>query len=389
MTSPLRLRGTTWDHVRGSAPLFALSRQPKLNIEVDWHVRSLHAFGAMPIRELADDYDLLVIDHPSVGDGAREQIILPMDDLVSSKQLADLADNSVGPSWESYLVDGRPYALPIDAAGHVSAWRPDLISQDRLPATWANVAQFAQVSADLRGATKKYAVALPLVALDVSCLVMTLLAGAGAKPFLTDDAVADRHILIEVLEFLHHISKLVHPESFDWNPIRLLERMSESDEIGYVPALFGYSNFSQASFAPNIIGFDDIPSWKGLPSRGLIGGAGIAVSAASKHPERAATFAAYLCSPVVQSGQYFTRGGQPAHRAAWVSEACNEASMNFFSRTLDGLDRGYLRPRSPGFTPFQELLGEVALEKAIIGGDAHRAAAIIDGEWAKLRNSLK
>ena len=65
----ITLRGITWDHPRGYAPL-AASVAPYAqahSVRVEWERRSLKDFGDAPLPELARDYDLLIIDHPHVG----------------------------------------------------------------------------------------------------------------------------------------------------------------------------------------------------------------------------------------------------------------------------------------------------------------------------------
>ena len=97
----------------------------------------------------------------------------------------------------------------------------------------------------------------------------------------------------------------------------------------------------------------------GASRGGILGGAGVAISASTKHPAAAAVYAAYVAGSEVQRGVYFTAGGQPGHRAAWLDEAVNAASSNFFQDTLDALDRAYLRPRYMGFMQVQERSGEL------------------------------
>ena len=51
----------------------------------------------------------------------------------------------------------------------------------------------------------------------------------------------------------------------------------------------------------------------------------------------------------------FSRGGgQPGHRAAWLSPEVNAAASNFFLDTLETLDNAYLRPRYNGFVHVQD-----------------------------------
>ena len=66
----IRLRGSTWNHVRGYAPLVATAKTYQLThpeVAIHWDKRSLQDFADLPVETLAEAYDLVMIDHPSVG----------------------------------------------------------------------------------------------------------------------------------------------------------------------------------------------------------------------------------------------------------------------------------------------------------------------------------
>ena len=70
----LSLRGMTWDHARGYDPMVATSAAYAAahpGVTITWEKRSLQAFADRPIGEMAETYDLMVIDHPHVGEVAR------------------------------------------------------------------------------------------------------------------------------------------------------------------------------------------------------------------------------------------------------------------------------------------------------------------------------
>ena len=58
---------------------------------------------------------------------ARSGHLMPFDGMGRDDDLATLAAQSVGASHPSYEFDGRQWALAIDAATPVAAYRPDLI----------------------------------------------------------------------------------------------------------------------------------------------------------------------------------------------------------------------------------------------------------------------
>src|SRR5579863_6149498 len=82
------LRGMTWDHPRGFDPLQAGAQvwREQTGVEVSWERRSLQDFESFPIQTLARQYDLIVIDHPHVGQITREQCLLPLDGVVRGNE---------------------------------------------------------------------------------------------------------------------------------------------------------------------------------------------------------------------------------------------------------------------------------------------------------------
>ena len=136
----ITLRGITWDHPRGLAPMQATAAawEREHGVRVEWTARSLHAIGAQPIEELAAHYDLLVVDHPFAGVAARTGLVLALDQHLPPAFLKEQAAQSVGLSHPSYHYEGHQWALAIDAAAQVSSYRPELLERlgAAVPRTW-------------------------------------------------------------------------------------------------------------------------------------------------------------------------------------------------------------------------------------------------------------
>jgi multiple sugar transport system substrate-binding protein len=141
--------------------------------------------------------------------------------------------------------------------------------------------------------------------------------------------------------------------------------MVGTDDIAYCPLLFGYVSYSGAAPGRNLR-FGPIAAGPAGRAGGVLGGAGLAVSARCEHAEAAARYAEFVASPQVQKGLYVSSGGQPADRRAWLDSAVNDATGDFFSRTLASLDRSYLRPRYDGFVDLQESAGQL-LQSCVLG----------------------
>src|SRR5262245_24466404 len=114
----------TWNHPRGYDPMVACSHiwAEKTGVTVVWAKRSLQDFETYPVEELAKTYDLIVIDHPHVGQITKEGCLAPLDVPGRETEQQQLRDASVGSSYESYEWQGRQWAFPIDAATQVQAF---------------------------------------------------------------------------------------------------------------------------------------------------------------------------------------------------------------------------------------------------------------------------
>ena len=93
--------------------------------------RSLHQFGHADIETLADNFDLLVIDHPMAGDAQATEALTELLPLLSQDDVNDLRDDTIGPSFLSYMYHGSLYALPIDAAAPAASLRLALTTSPR------------------------------------------------------------------------------------------------------------------------------------------------------------------------------------------------------------------------------------------------------------------
>ena len=293
------------------------------------------------LASLVADYDLLVIDHPHIPIAAEERLLLRLDGVGHDEDLAKLAGQSVGRSHVSYSHAGHQWGLATDAAAQVAAYRPDLIAEP--PRDWQGVLELA----------RNGRVLWPFKPVDAYSSLITVAANNGTPPmtsdgiFLADDAAA------EALELLRELASLVPVDNAGVNPIEVADVMASGDRYAYCPLLFGYTNYSRVGFRQNRLRFVDIPSRGNGVNGSLLGGAGIAVSSATRHPEEAIDYAFWLDSAGVQEGVYYDGGGQPGNAVAWESDRTNADSLDFFRGTRATLDGAYLRPRFSGYIDFQ------------------------------------
>lgn len=362
----IELRGITWDHTRGYLPLVATAqRYSELHpeIAIAWQKRSLQQFADQSLAGLVEQFDLLVIDHPSIGMAAENILLAPLDEHLPPAFLDEQAGASVGKSHQSYSFCGHHWALAIDAAAPVSGWRPDLLARAgaAVPRTWAELLDLAR-----RGL-----VAFPGIPIDSLMHFFMMCIGLGEAPFAQPDKLVSEDIGVKALEMLRSLAALVSPECAHRNPIRTWEHLAAGDSVCFCPFAYGYSNYARAAYAEHplevggLIAIDDRHG-----CRSTLGGAGLAVSARSRHIYEAVEYCRFVASPGCQRGLYFTSGGQPGHRSAWLDAETNRVSHEFFRNTLPTLDEAWLRPRWNGYLDFQERAGEIVYRYLWTGGIA-------------------
>lgn len=347
------LRGLTWDHPRGKAGLEATAdsyHRIHPGVEIRWDARSLREFGDQPLEKVVKSYDMIIVDHPFIGSIAGSGDMVPLDSVVPAEFLAEQERYSVGPSFRSYAFAGHQWALAVDGAAQVSAYRPDLFKAP--PNEWGQVVRLVEDNKIRRR------VATPLTPIDAISSFLTLCANAGNPAFQGGHAT-DAPVGKAALRILRTLARGGHPDSLTLDPPKTLEMMSQTDEIFYSPLMYGYSNYSRHGFRDRIVKFVDIPSSGSGPSGSNLGGAGLAVSSASKNIEHCANYAVFVASAGTQRGIYFEAGGQPAHAAAWEDPHVNSKSSNFFYDTRKTMEKAYLRPRYDGYPQLQVEAGEL------------------------------
>jgi multiple sugar transport system substrate-binding protein len=359
----IELTGITWNHTRGYLPMVATAQrfsEVHPDVSITWHKRSLQQFADAPLANLAARFDLLVIDHPSIGEAAHENLLLPLDEHLPTAFLADQATNSAGGSHASYAWEGHPYALAIDAATPICGFRPDILTRANAepPQTWD----------DLLALARRGLVTAPAIPID-SLMNLFMLANAlGAEPFTDSGEVISSWEGAEALRLLRELVQLSAPGSLEQNPIRTWQLLADSDSVAHCPFAYGYSNYSRPGYVAHPLSVGGLVTLNGVRLRSTLGGAGLAISRACAHRDIALAYAQFVADPLTQRTLYFSSGGQPGHRAAWLDPAANAATNNFFANTLPTLDTAWVRPRFPGFIAFQDAASNLVHHYLVHGG---------------------
>ena len=361
MNKQITLKGITWNHSRGFLPMVATAQrfsELHPHVHITWEKRSLQAFADFSIQELAESFDLLVIDHPWAGFAAKTKSIVPLDNHLTKEYLKDQEINSVGASYESYHYDNHQWALPIDAATPVAASRPDLLN--KLPKSFEDLLRLADEGL----------VAFAGIPIDILMNFYTFCCSLGEDPCQTEEKVISSEIGIQALKMYRELAVKIDPANFNRNPIQVYEAMTATDEIAYCPFAYGYSNYSRNGYARKTLHFHDMISLDGKTHlRSTLGGTGLAISSTCENLDIAAQYAAFVGSPSCQHSLYFESGGQPGHLTAWENGEVNRQSLNYFANTLPALKRAFLRPRYHGSMFFQDHAGDIVRNYLMKGGN--------------------
>lgn len=346
------LRGCSWDHPRGHAPMVATAeRYGELSggeVSVQWTPRSLREFGMTPLEELAAQFDLIVMDHPHIGAVAESGCAVALDTVLDGAVLEAIGRDSPGRSHESYHYDGHQWGLAIDAACQASAWRADLLA--RPPRSWVEVLELSSHGGVL----------WPLCDVDAAASLLTLAASFGHEAARGTTELVERNAGRAALALMRDVAARSDPQCLGCNPIDALELMTTTDRFVYAPLLFCYVSYSRRAGAGPRVRYGPIPGTGRAAGTGtLLGGAGIVVSAASAAPREAVAYAAYVASAEVQCGEYFASGGQPAHAAAWSDPDLDRRAGGFFSDLSPVIGSSWTRPRWPAFAAFQNEMIEL------------------------------
>jgi multiple sugar transport system substrate-binding protein len=369
------MRGMTWNHPRGYDPLVTASAawQERTGQEIAWDKRSLQDFESYPVEDLARQYDLIVIDHPHVGQVAESGCLLPLDNAVDAAALAEIAVGSVGGSYESYHWAGHQWALPVDAAAQVQAWVPS-----RIAAPVRDWSDLAALFADGRAS-------LPLRPPHSLMSLFTLCGLTGVTLDTTTDTLFPAEAA-RAYALLAALSRQVDRAAFEMDPIALFEAMADpGSRIAVAPLIYGYVNYAIAGFRPETIHFADIPALAHGPSGSALGGTGLAVSAYSSDPAGAAAFAAWASSGAVQRDLIAPHGGQPGHADAWEADSVNAATHDFYRATRATLDHAWLRPRHDGYMAFQHAASERINQALLTDEPAEQAIAALNALYGTSR----
>ncbi|OCJ14429.1 hypothetical protein A6U87_26095 [Rhizobium sp. AC44/96] len=356
------IKALTWDHPRGYNALAAASQSLELSgsgLEITWDKQPLEGFESHPITELCAQYDLVVMDHPHVGEAVRAGCLQSLEEVFGTDYVAQLGRNSIGPSLASYRFSNRHWALPLDAATQVMARRADIVATE--PVTWDDVRRLS---------AKTGKVALSLAGPHAILNFLSVCVSLGEPPALGDpEQLVSVEIGVEAFDLLKELASRSPLSVRAKNPIGILEHMATHEDVVLCPLIYGYVTYA-APTNGKPLAFTDAPRL-GIGGRpgSVLGGTGIGITSRCQVSGPLKSHLKWLMSEETQARFIPAHDGQPSSRAAWHDAAVNSRWGNFYAGTFDTLENAYVRPRHNGYIAFQEA-ATIALRESFENGDA-------------------
>jgi len=360
------LRGLTWDHPRGYVVLDALAADAGDELpSVRWDRQPLEGFESRPLRTLRDAYDLLIVDHPGLGEAVRDGALRPLDELLSAAELAACAAVSAGRSYASYHLDDRQWALPADAAAQVAVCRTDLLGER--PTTWADACRVA------RAHRTALCLGGPHALLMFSAICVSLGAPPASTPPDNTGTFADPEAGAEAAAVMADLLAHADPALAARNPIAVLDAMAADGGPAYCPLVYGYITYQRPRPGARALAAFDAPAGPGGIGS-VLGGTGIAVTRSCTRLSAARELLLRVVSQDVQVRRYAELGGQSADRRAWLDPAADASAGGFYAATRATIEAAWVRPRFAGYVEFQAA-ASAALRDGLLGGEPPAALA--------------
>lgn len=359
-------QGLTWDHPRGYNALAAAAASldpARDGLALAWDKHSLEGFEAHPIADLCRRYDLIVLDHPHVGEAVAGDGLVPLEELFGAGEIAAWGRDVIGPCLASYRYAGRHWALPLDAATQVMAYRPDLIDGPP-PQTWEQVLDLSA----------RHPVALSLAGPHAALSFQSICTALGEAPAEADpDLFIGQEVGKAALDLMARLAATSPAPVAGLNPIGILGHMAAHDDVALCPLIYGYVNYTRPLPGCRPLRFADAPrQGQGGRPGSTLGGTGIGISRRAPITPALLNHLRWLMSPAVQAGFIPNHAGQPSLRSAWADEGVNAHWGDFYCATAATLEAAYIRPRHPGAIAFQAAASAL-IRRAVEDGRSHRA----------------
>jgi multiple sugar transport system substrate-binding protein len=371
----VRFHGLTWDHPRGFNALAAAAGQIAPPGLLAWKKQPLEGFESDPIGGLAARFDLIVLDHPHVGEAVALDCLRALDAVFSAEELSVWRAGTVGTAMASYEWQGSQWALPLDFATQVAARRADLAPD--LPDTWDDVLRLSV----------RAPVALSLAGPHALMCFFSLALSFGKEP--GGDQLVDDETGIAALNMLAQLQAHAPTGSESLNPIGLLETMATSNAIAYVPLVYGYVNYASPAGDRRPVAFGDAPLGPSGRRGSVLGGTGIALTKRASATPELLDHVRWLMGEEAQVRFIPEHDGQPSARRAWRDDAVNRLWRDFYRNTLATAEQAWLRPRYDCYIRFQTEAAALIRDGLAEGVSSRTTLMKLREAWRRSRRSAR
>ena len=371
--SGAQYRGLTWDHPRGYNALAAAADVS--GGWLHWDKQPLEGFESHPIGELAARYDLLVLDHPHIGEAVAQDCLRPLEDFFTPDELARWAAQTIGPAMRSYDWAGGHWALPLDVATQVAVYRPDRVIE--APRSWDDVVRLSE------RLPVAIAVAGPHAALHFLALCVALGEAPGGDHLVGDAAAG------EALGLMQRLYDRAPKRAANLNPIGLHEAMASDEDIALVPLVYGYADYANPSAGGRRLAFAEAPMGPNGHRGSVLGGTGIAISAHAAPDLRLLDHLRHLMQEETQIGFMPAHRGQPSARAAWKDAGVNARYGQAYVSTLETTEGAWVRPRFDGWIAFQAKASALVRAFLETPSGVETTIATLRHEWSRARAAAR
>lgn len=355
-----RLRGLTWGHRRAIEPLRASAEvfRQRSGVEVEWRVRSLQEFEHQSFEEAVRSTDLIVFDHPHIGDVVSKDLLRPLQEIVGDHLPLDDRTLFVGASLASYQAWGATWAVPVDGATIHSVYRADLLAavDACAPVTWRE-------SIDLLHRLRRAGMTGLLAArghhllLTMASLMGNIGApwrgGAHARSIALDrDALGTAIDLVEEALAAGDRARSLASDAIDVH-----EALAREPHAAFCPAAYGYATYGEAGLWPHRLAFGPFPGSAPVACAAtVLGGAGVGITRACSDLNAAARYLVHLWQPSTQLTVFAASSGQPARTEAWCDPVVDSRFNGFFSSARATIEAASVRPRFAGYPVVEQEL---------------------------------
>lgn len=354
------LRGLTWGHRRAIEPLRASAAafKAETGIEVDWRVRSLEDFEHQSFAQAVKTTDLIVFDHPHLGDVVTGNLLLPLHPLLGDEVALGEATSFIGQSLVSYRANGDTWAVPVDGATIHAVFRPDLMQalDVEVPRRWADAIALMK-----RAKRRGYLALLSGQGHHLLLTLASIMANLGHRWLASGSGNGfelDRAALADALDRIDEALDAGDRErSLTLNAIGVHELLASEPSTIYCPAAYGYAVYGLHRQWPFRLAFGPFPGPGPVPHVGtMIGGAGVGITHACADLVSASRYLIHLWRDETQRRIFARASGQPARIESWNDSEVDAMFNGFFTDTFATVATASIRPRFAGYSLIEQRL---------------------------------